>query len=556
MRVTETSDLWWKSAVVYCLDVETFHDGNGDGVGDLAGLARRIDYLAELGITCLWLMPFYPSPDRDDGYDITDFYGVDPRLGTLGELVEVLRTAHDRGINVVADLVVNHTSDKHPWFRASRRSTTNPYRDYYVWRDSEPPDTQDLVVFPDQEDSIWERDERTGEWYLHSFYKHQPDLNLANPAVVDEVLRIVGFWLELGFDGFRVDGIPFLEQNAKNSGDPALAVDPHELMRKIRGFLNRRAGRATMLGEVNLPHPQQRQFFGGNAANELQMQFDFIGMQAMYLSLARGDARPLESALRRRPAIDRTCQWATFLRNHDELTLDKLTDAQRQEVFDAFGPEPEMQLFDRGLKRRFPPMVDGDPRRVRLAYSLMFSLPGTPTLYYGEEIGMGEDLEATGRMAVRTPMQWSAGRNGGFSTATPGRLVQRVVPGAYGHEHVNVAAQVHDPDSLWSFMRKLISIRRTCPELGWGEWSVVDQPERRVLVQRCAVDDSAVVTVHNLGPDPVTVRVPVDPDGLGLEASDLMSEETVADGTTLDVPLEGYGFRWLRVRPVGDLAIP
>jgi trehalose synthase len=556
MRVTDTSDLWWKSAVIYCLDVETFCDSDGDGYGDLAGLAQRIDYLAELGITCLWLMPFYPSPDRDDGYDVTDFYGVDPRLGNHGQLVEVIRTAHDRGINVIADLVVNHTSDRHPWFQASRRSTTNRYRDHYVWRDTEPPDTSTQVVFPDREDSVWELDDRTGEWYLHNFYKHQPDLNLANPAVVDEILRVVGFWLELGFDGFRVDGIPFLEQNAENAGDPALTVDPHEFMRTVRAFLNRRSGSSMMLGEVNLPHPQQRAFFGGKAANELQMQFDFIGMQATYLALAREDARPLVKAISQRPAIDETCQWATFVRNHDELTLDKLTDAQRQEVFAAFGPEPEMQLYGRGLKRRLPTMLGGDPRRIRMAYSLMFSLPGTPTLHYGEEIGMGEDLAADGRMAVRTPMQWSAGRNGGFSSAPPGRLVQPVVTGAFGPEHVNVTAQLHDPDSLWSFMRMLISIRRTCPELGWGTWSVVEQDQPQVLVQRCDVDGSAVVTVHNLGAEPATVEVPVDPRGDGLEAVDLMADEVVTGESAAQVVLDGYGFRWWRVRPTGDLAIP
>lgn len=557
MRITDTSDVWWKSAVVYCLDIETYYDRNGDGTGDLAGLAERIDYLAELGVTCLWLMPFYSSPDRDDGYDITDLYGVDRRLGNHGQLVEVLRTAHDRGMNVIADLVINHTSDRHPWFKESRRSKDNPCRDYYVWRDTEPPDTSDLVVFPDKEDSIWELDDKTGEWYLHHFYKHQPDLNLANPAVVDEILRVVGFWLQLGFDGFRVDGIPFLEQTAKAVDDPALVVDPHVLMRKLRGFLNRRAGHAMMLGEVNLPHSQQRAFFGGDAGDELQMQFDFIGMQATYLSLAREDARPLVKALRARPRIHPNCQWATFLRNHDELTLDKLSDKERQEVFAAFGPEPEMQLFGRGLKRRVPPMMGGDPRRVRMAYSLLFSLPGTPTLYYGEEIGMGEDLAAEGRMAVRTPMQWTSGRNGGFSDAAARRLIQPPVGDGYGPEHVNVADQRRDPDSMWSFMRTLIGTYRMCPELGWGEFTVIEQPHRQVLAHRCDLDDVAVVAVHNLGADAVVVDLAIDGLDDSTELVDLFSQEEVhTEDGTIQVSLEGYGYRWLRLRPEGGLHLP
>ncbi len=560
MEITETSDLWWKSAVVYCLDIETFLDADGDGVGDIEGLTRRIDYLADLGITCLWLMPFYPSPDRDDGYDITDYLGVDPRLGDVGRMTELVRLAHDRGIRVIADLVVNHTSDQHPWFKRSRRDADpqkNPYRDFYIWRSDAPGDTSDQVVFPDKEDSIWTRDDKTGEWYLHHFYRHQPDLNLDHPVVVQELLRAVGFWLQVGFDGFRVDGVPFFGQSSEKEGRDDI-VDPHEFMRSLSDFISRRRGDAITLGEVNLPYPEQLEFFGGENGDEFHMQFDFIGMQATYLSMAREDARPLVKALTSRPKLNRTNQWATFLRNHDELTLDKLTDAERQEVFDAFGPEPEMQVYDRGLKRRLPPMLAGDPRRVRMAYSLMFSLPGTPTLYFGEEIGMGEDLAADGRMAVRTPMQWSATKNGGFSSAAPSRLVQAVVGDGYGPEHVNVMDQLHDPESLLSWMRRLIKIRRTCPELGWGELTILDHDAgHQALAHRLSLPGSAVMAIHNLGADPVTVTAPCDGFGDDPRVVDLMSNEVVpVTSGTLTRALEGYGVCWLRVRPAGDLAVP
>ncbi len=557
VRVTDTSDLWWKSAVIYCLDIETFLDADGDGVGDLQGLSRRIDYLAELGISCLWLMPFYPSPDRDDGYDVTDFYGVDARLGDHGRLVEVVRTAHDRGIRVIVDLLINHTSDQHPWFVSARSSKDSPYRDYYVWRDTEPPDTSAQVVFPDQEDSIWTLDEQSGEWYLHHFYHHQPDLNVANPAVVEEILRVVGFWLELGVDGFRVDAVPYFVEDVDTADADHLAGDPHVVLRELRAFMGRRKGDAVLLGEVNLPHEQQLEYFGGDSADELNLLFDFITMQATYLAMARGEAAPLAKALSERPVVHHACQWATFLRNHDELTLDKLSEEERQEVFAAFGPEEDMQVYGRGLKRRLPPMVDGDPRRVRLAYSLLFSLPGTPALYYGEEIGMGEDLAAAGRMAVRTPMQWGPGRNGGFSAADPEQLVQRVVPDGYGPEHVNADAQLHDPDSLLSFIRSLVLARRSCPELGWGTFSVVEQDSPQVLVHRCDLDESAVVAVHNLGPDPVSVRLPVTEPDDGFELVDVLTHERVAVAASgADVALPGYGHRWLRLRREGSLDLP
>ena len=561
MDLTRTGDLWWKTAVVYCLDVETFYDSDGDGVGDLAGLAQRIDHLADLGVTCLWLMPFYPTADKDDGYDITDFYGVDPRLGTLGDLVEVVRTAHDRGMRVIADLVVNHTSDQHPWFRAARRSKSSRYRDYYVWRSEKPPETKADLVFPGEEQSIWELDERTGEYYLHRFYRHQPDLDVTNPAVRDEIAKIVGFWLALGLDGFRVDAVPFLIEST--GAAPAGAKDlgnGHQLLKDLRAFLNRRNGEAILLGEVNVPYKDQLKFFGGPDGDELTMQFDFVGMQQTYLSFARKDARPLARTLKRRPAL-RDTQWASFLRNHDELTLDKLTDAERQEVFDAFGPDPEMQVYGRGLVRRLPTMLEGDPRRIKMAYSLMFSLPGTPVLFYGEEIGMGENLAAGGRQAVRTPMQWSGDqRNGGFSDAGPSRLPNPVVEGAYGPQFVNVADQRRDDDSLLSFLSLLVRRYRECPELGWADVEVLDQPHRPVLAHLAHWDDGVMVGLHNLGEEGLAVPLELPADlrrGSSWddhELVDLLQDaRTPLDGRgRAEVTLDAYGHRWLRLTRPGD----
>jgi len=545
--------MWWKTAVVYCLDVETFMDWNDDGSGDLPGLAQRLDYLHDLGVTCLWLMPFYPTPDRDDGYDITDFLGVDGRLGSHGDLVEVVRTARDRGIRVIADLVVNHTSDRHPWFKSARASNTSPYRDFYVWRDE--PGEEQAPVFPDQEKSVWTYDERAGQYYLHRFYKHQPDLNVTNRAVRDEIAKVIGFWLEVGLSGFRVDAVPFLiETLGVNRVEDALVHDPHEYLRELREFLSRRSGDAVLLGEVNLPPKDQLKFFGGPDGDELTMQFDFITMQRLYLSLAREDATPVIEALLNRPETATAAQWATFVRNHDELTLDKLSDSERQEVFAAFGPEPQMQIYGRGLVRRLPPMLDGDPRRIRMVYSLLFSLPGTPVLFYGEEIGMGENLEAEGRNAVRTPMQWTAGKNAGFSQARKSRLAAPVVTGGFSPEHVNVADQRRDPDSLLSFMKLLIRRYRECPELGWGRFDVLDQPHPSVLAHSCTWDDGCLVAVHNLGPEPRSVPLQLDEDPATARLVNLLGQEDadLDDKGRVELQLEGYDYRWLRVVREGD----
>jgi trehalose synthase len=547
VTTARTSDLWWKNAVIYCLDVETFLDWDGDGIGDLRGLTERIDYLAGIGISCIWLMPFQPSPNRDDGYDITDFFGVDRRLGSLGDFVTLIRTAKDRGVRVIVDLVVNHTSDRHPWFRDARSSPDSRFRDFYVWRDRPTRSPKASIVFPDAEDSIWAWDDKAGQWYLHHFYSHQPDINIGNELVRDEIAKIAGFWLELGVDGFRVDAVPFLIDTSE-IGD--IDLDPHQILKHLRSFISRRRGDGMLLGEVNLEAEQLIDFFGGDDADEVQLLFNFPQMQAIWLSLARQDAGPLARALGETVAVSEDCQYANFLRNHDELTLDKLSEQERQEVFDAFGPDEDMQLFGRGLRRRLPSMLDGDQQRIRMAYSLLFSLPGTPVLFYGEEIGMGENLAIEGRMSVRSPMQWTDERNGGFSKAKSSRLRRPVVEGRFGPLAVNVAAQRRDPDSLLSWMERLIRRRRETPELGWGSWTVLETNVPGVLAHRCDWEGRSVVAAHNFGDQPCVVRLKlgeVPDDG---RIDDLLDERgpigEINDGS-LELKMDRYGFRWLRI---------
>ncbi|MFC4243889.1 alpha-amylase family protein [Gryllotalpicola reticulitermitis] len=552
MKITDTGDLWWKTAIVYCLDVKTFLDWDSDGVGDFHGVAQRVDYLASLGVTCLWLMPIHPAGHSDDGYDIVDYYSVDGRLGSLGDFVEMVRVARDRGMRVILDLVVQHTSDGHPWFQDSRASVESPFRDFYVWRTDSPPERPSENAFPGAEQGVWARDDATGHYYRHQFYSHEPDLNLTNPEVRDEIAKLAGFWLELGISGFRVDAVPFL----LSGEDPSEGHEElHEYLRELRAFLSRRKGDSVLLGEVNLPREDQIEYFGGDEANELTMQFDFIGMQALYLALARSDSGPVREALRGRPKLVADSQWANFVRNHDELTLDKLSDTERQEVFDAFGPEERMQAYGRGLRRRLPPMLDGDQRRIRMVYSLLFALPGTPVLFYGEEIGLGEDLDADGRLAVRTPMQWSADApNAGFSAAAPDRLVAKVVEGRFGPENVNVEAQRQDPESLLSHINHLAHRYRECPELGWGDAEVLDLAESGVLGLLYDWEDSGMVTLHNFTDASTTVSLSLDGLPEGTLLVDLLEggDSAVSSDGHAEVPVDGYGYRWLRITPPGS----
>jgi trehalose synthase len=548
MRVDQTSDQWWKSAVIYCLDVETFMDSDGDGIGDMAGLIQRLDHLAGLGVTCLWLMPFQPTPNCDDGYDITDYYAVDPRLGTLGDFVELIRTAADRGLRVIVDLVVNHTSDQHPWFAEARSSRDSPRRDWYVWRD-EPSDEPKGLAFPGTENSNWRRDEASGQYYLHRFYHFQPDLDTANPAVRDEIARIVGFWLALGVSGFRIDAVPALLETAGLS-EHVDGDDPQQWLRSLRSFANRRRGDGLLLGEVNLGLNELARYFGEHG-DELHMQFSFLINQHLWLALARERAEPLETVIRELPQVPPDAAWAVFLRNHDELTLDKLTEPQRNEVFAAFGPEEDMQLYGHGLRRRAAPMLGGDGDRLRLAWSLVFTLPGTPVMLYGDEIGMGEQLELKDRMAVRVPMQWSPEPSAGFSAAAPEELVRPLAADPFGPDQISVDAQRRDPDSLLNWMERAIRRRKESPELGWGSVTLLETPDPSILAHRCDWEGGTILAVHNLSEEPGGTTLELGGDVTGAQDVLELRDHPVGDGGRIEVELGRYGYRWLRLRRDG-----
>jgi maltose alpha-D-glucosyltransferase/alpha-amylase len=544
------SDRWYKKAVVYCLDIDTFADSNGDGIGDIRGLIGRLDYLARLGVTCLWLNPIHPSPDRDDGYDVADFYNVDPRFGNLGDFAELLHQAGNLGIKVIIDLVVNHTSDQHPWFQSARSSPDSPHRDWYVWADSAPADRHQGMVFPGEQGETWSFDRTAKLWYYHRFYKFQPDLNIKTKAVREEIKKICAFWLQLGVAGFRMDAVPFIiEETEPGNPNPPKNM---EYLTELREYVQWRKGDAVLLAEANVEPDKLVAFFGdgGGSGNRIHMLFDFMLNARMILALARENPEPIIEALRETPTLPKGGQWATFLRNHDEIDLSRLTAEQREDVFAKFGPDPDMQLYGRGIRRRLAPMLANDRRRLELAYSLQFSLRGTPVLRYGEEIGMGDDLALEGRDSIRTPMQWSLLANAGFSTASKAELVRPVVDhGDFAYEKVNVTNQKHDPRSLLSWFERMIRTLREAPEVGAGSCTHVDVPAPAgVLVHRADDVTGTMVFLHNLGPDDGAV----DLSSLFPEAeapNDVLADREYPDLDKFQsVEVSGYGYRWIRLR--------
>ncbi len=539
-------NLWYKNAVIYCLSVATYMDANGDGIGDFEGLMRRLDYLQGMGVTALWLMPFQPSPCKDDGYDIADYYGVDPRYGTLGDFAEFTEGCRQRGIRVLIDLVVNHTSDQHPWFQQTRSSPSSKYRDWYVWSKKKPKDADAGVVFPGVQKSTWNYDAEAREYYFHRFYDFQPDLNTANPEVQAEILKIMGFWLQLGVSGFRMDAVPFVisRKGANSKGRPKL----YDMLRSFSQFLTWRRGDAIILAEANVLPNTDMEYFG-QFGERLQMMFNFEVNQHLFYALAAADAGPLVKSLESTKGRPATAQWGLFLRNHDELDLGRLTEKQRQTVFAAFGPDKDMQLYQRGIRRRLAPMLAGDRRHVELAYSLMLTLPGTPVIRYGDEIGMGDNLELPERNCARTPMQWSTEPQGGF-TKSDKPVMPVISEGPYGFEHVNVAAQRYDPNSLLNWMERVIRMRKEVPEIGWGDFSFISAGVPDVLIMRYDWRNNAVICVHNLSALPQKISFTLRrEEEKGCELMNLLSENhsRPAEGGRHSILLEPYGYRWFRV---------
>ena len=540
------NDLWYKNAVIYCLSVGTYMDANGDGTGDFQGLMRRLDYLHGLGVTAIWLMPFQTSPCRDDGYDVADYYNVDPRYGTLGDFIEFTHGAKQRGIRVLIDLVVNHTSDQHPWFKQARSDPNSKYRNWYVWSKKKPPHSNEGMVFPGVQKTTWNYDREAKAWYFHRFYDFQPDLNTSNPEVQAEILKIMGFWIQAGVSGFRMDAVPFIIST--KGPKVRKPKEQFDMLRVFREFLQWRQGDCIVLAEANVLPETDMDYFGEDG-ERMHMMFNFQVNQHLFYALAAADTRPLIKALKATKPRPATAQWGIFLRNHDELDLGRLQEKQRQTVFEAFGPDEHMQLYDRGIRRRLAPMLGGDRRRLELAYSLMFTLPGTPVIRYGDELGMGDDLTLPERACARTAMQWSNEPHGGFTkNAKPHTPV--IDKGPYGYQHVNAAIQRRHADSMLNWTERIIRMRKEVPEIGWGDFTVLNVRDPAVLALRYDWRNNSVLFLHNLHEQPREILL--DPRVSGAHGKllvNLLAEDhsRANESGKHRIVLEGYGYRWYRV---------
>ena len=541
------SELWYKDAIFYELHVKAFQDGDGDGVGDFRGLTQRLDYVQDLGVDCLWLLPFYPSPLRDDGYDIADYYNIAAGYGTMADFEAFLREAHRRGIRVVTDLVVNHTSDQHPWFQEARRDPSSAKRDWYVWSADDKKYRDARIIFVDTEKSNWTWDPVAHAYYWHRFFSHQPDLNYDNPEVQRAMLDALRFWLDKGLDGFRCDAVPYLFERDGTSCENL--PETHAFLKQLRAEVDARYSNRILLAEANQWPEDARQYFGGG--DEFHMAFHFPLMPRMFMAVHSADRRPITDMYLHTPSIPENCQWCLFLRNHDELTLEMCTDPERDYMYYAYAQDPLMKL-NMGIRRRLAPLVGNDRGKLQLLHALLFSLPGSPIIYYGDEIGMGDNIHLGDRNGVRTPMQWSADRNAGFSMVEPPQLYGPVITDpVYGYQAINVEAQLRTPASLLSWMRRIIAVRKTTRVFGRGTLRFLEPGNTRVLAYLREWSGETILVVANLAgsAEPVELNlrgyrgaVPVEMFGGALFPG--IGEQPYF------LSLGPYGFYWFRlIRP-------
>ncbi len=528
-----SNDLWYKNAVFYEVAVRAFKDSNGDGRGDLRGIAEKIEYLQTLGVDCVWIMPINPSPLKDDGYDVADYYGVDRTYGSLNDLKQLVEAAHSHGIRIIMDLVLNHTSDEHPWFRAARSSRSSPYREYYVWSDTDQKYKDARIVFVDSESSNWTWDEQAGQYYWHRFYSSQPDLNFDNPKVQDEMLSVARFWLDLGMDGFRVDAVPYLFEREGTICENL--PETHAYVKRLRSFIDVHYPGRILLCEANQWPEDVRPYFG--EGDEFHMAFHFPLMPRIFMALRRGEVGPIRWVMQQTASIPRDCQWCTFLRNHDELTLEMVTEEEREWMWQEYAPEPRMRL-NLGIRRRLAPLLDNDRRKIELAKSLLFTLPGAPILYYGDEIGMGDNLDLSDRNGVRTPMQWDSSPNAGFTTGSP---YTQLVKGDLAFQNVNVAAQLRDARSLFHTVQKMVAVRKRHAAFGGSSMEWVEMGNPTVAAYLRQNGDDGVLVLSNLSSDVQSVVVPPQ---YRKNYLDLLSSSVVSLGQERE--LAPYSFLWLQ----------
>ena len=487
-------NLWYKDAIIYQLHVRTFCDSNGDGIGDFPGLMQKLDYLQDLGVNAIWLLPFFPSPLRDDGYDISDYTSVHPSYGTLEDFKAFLAAAHDRGMRIIVELVLNHTSDQHAWFQESRSSRDNPKRDWYVWSDTDDRYQGVRIIFVDTEKSNWAWDPLSKSYYWHRFFSHQPDLNYDNPAVFETMWGVMKFWLDIGVDGFRLDAVPYLVEREGTSCENL--PETHAIIRELRRRVDQEYPGKMLLAEANQWPSDVCSYFG--QSDEFHMAFHFPLMPRMFMAVQLEDRKPIVEILEQTPQIPDSCQWCVFLRNHDELTLEMVTDIERDYMYDEYAKDKGMRL-NLGIRRRLAPMMDNDRRRVQLLNGLLMSMPGTPIIYYGDEIGMGDNVYLGDRNGVRTPMQWNGGWNGGFSGADPERLYSPLISNpVYGYQGINVESQRRSQHSLLSWMKRIIHLRKSSRVLSRGSIEFLKPSNHRVLAYVRQLGAERILVVNNL----------------------------------------------------------